>query len=145
MRMLLKPAAVAAEEVDTADIDDLFSGLTSSAAGTNDLFSDLPPVPAKRAKVQTPAASGSSTSSADLDTDAQDKGDVCARPGSGGGRRGQLFRRLRRDHRRYSCSKDGRCGRGATKDARAAGRDVLALPTTKSPPLWSLRKRRKSS
>ncbi|ETS65130.1 hypothetical protein PaG_00188 [Moesziomyces aphidis] len=54
---VVEPAAVAAEEVDTADIDDLFSGLTSSAAGTNDLFSDLPPVPAKRAKVQTPAAS----------------------------------------------------------------------------------------
>lgn len=55
--------AAVAEEVDTADIDDLFSGLASSAAGMNDLFSDLPSVPAKRAKVQprvvstlTPAA-----------------------------------------------------------------------------------------
>lgn len=69
-----KSAPVAApieDEVDTADIDDLFAGLSNTAVpetNVNDLFSDLPSTPApappaKRAKVDKPAPVATPTSS----------------------------------------------------------------------------------
>ncbi len=141
---VVEPAAVAAEEVDTADIDDLFSGLTSSAAGTNDLFSDLPPVPAKRAKVQTPAASVPAPAAPISTPTPKTKGPLCqawirrrkTRPifPTATTRPPPLLLQQRWQMRSRSDKRRSRCW------ARC-----LALPTTKSPPLWSLRKRRKSS